>query len=217
MRFALEALQANDGDCLLLHYAASAGQPVYVLIDGGSAGVYKSVLKPRLDELRGQNLLDVRMVMVSHIDADHITGVLDLFRSLKDLQDQGTDPFCRIRTLWFNAFEEVHGNAHPTVVAAVTAASLGGPPLQGLDDVTQAVVASVPQGNQLRDFATQLTIDLNQGAGGPLVLSPDAGQRIVPIADGLTFTILAPPKAQLDRLAQEWNKARAAHPSNPAA
>src|SRR6476620_10891113 len=103
MRFALEALQANDGDCLLLHYSGTTGVPAHVLIDGGSQGVYKSVLKPRLDSLRGHDVLDLRMVLVSHIDADHITGVLDLFRSIKEQQDQGADPFCRIRTLWHNA------------------------------------------------------------------------------------------------------------------
>jgi hypothetical protein len=118
--------------------------------------------------------------------------------------------------LWFNAFEDVHGVAHPTVVAAA-AASLGGPPLQGLDDMTQAVVASVPQGNRLRGYATQLAIPFNQGAGGPLVLSAETGQQRVPIASGLTFTILAPTRTQLDRLEQEWAKAKATHPVDPAA
>ena len=33
-----------------------------VLIDGGSRGIYKNVLKPRLDALRGQDPLDLRMV-----------------------------------------------------------------------------------------------------------------------------------------------------------
>ena len=225
MRFALEALQANDGDCLLLHYcsgAAGAAEDahVLVLIDGGPRGVYRSVLKPRLDqlrgELRGQSPLDLRMVMVSHIDGDHISGIVDLFRSLDELRNQGADPFCRIRTLWFNSFEQVHGVAHPTVMAA-TAASLGGPPIRGLDEMTQAVVASVPQGNSLRHFATQLVIPFNEGAGGPLVISPPVGQLKVPIADGLTFTILAPAKAQLDRLAHDWTTARAAHPADPAA
>src|SRR4249919_4175548 len=126
MRFALEALQANDGDCLLLHFAGGAGDAVTrVLIDGGSQGIYKRVLKPRLDALRGQDPLDLRMVMVSHIDADHITGIVDLFKALSEQQNAGDDPFCRVRTIWFNAFEQVHGAAHPTVAAA-TAASLGG-------------------------------------------------------------------------------------------
>ena len=157
MRFALEALQANDGDCLLLHYRRRRRRrrhAVLVLIDGGSQGIYKTVLKPRIDALRGQDPLDLRMVMVSHIDADHITGIVDLFKVLSEQQNAGDDPFCRIRTLWFNAFEQVHGATHPAVAAA-TAASLGGPAIPGLDEQTQAVVASMPQGNQLRRLATR--------------------------------------------------------------
>jgi len=101
MRFALEALQANDGDCLLLHYSpatvpAGGLAPVLVLIDGGSRGVYNTVLKPRIDALRGQQPLDLRMVMVSHIDLDHITGIVDLFKVLSDQQQSGAEPFCRM-------------------------------------------------------------------------------------------------------------------------
>ena len=217
MRFALEALQANDGDCLLLHFSRGGGDAVTrVLIDGGSAGVYKKVLKPRLDALRGQQPLDLRMVMVSHIDADHITGILDLFKVMSEQQNAGDDPFCQVRTLWFNSFEQIHGQTHPTVAAA-TAASLGGPAIQGLDEQTQAVVASIPQGNRLRQLATDLHVGFNEGAGTPLVVSLTAGARRVAIAPGLTFTILAPPQAQLDRLEQDWNKAQADHPADPAA
>jgi len=219
MRFALEALQANDGDCLLLHFSDGAGAavtPVLVLIDGGSRGIYKNVLKPRLDALRGQDPLDLRMVMVSHIDADHITGIVDLFKVLSEQQNAGDDPFCRVRTIWFNAFEQVHGPAHP-IVAAATAASLGGPAIPGLDEQTQAVVASIPQGNELRRLATDLDVVFNEGAGTPLVMSLAAGARTVPIAPGLTFTILAPPKAQLDRLEHDWTTAQADHPADPAA
>jgi hypothetical protein len=216
MRFALEALQANDGDCLLLHYAADGRGTTRVLIDGGSRGIYRSVLKPRIDSLRGRDPLALRMVMVSHIDADHITGILDLFKALGDQQDAGDDPFCRIETLWFNSFEQVHGAAHPTVAAA-TAAAIGGVAIAGLDQQTQAVVASIPQGNRLRQLATDLRVEFNEGAGADLVVSLTAGARTVTIAPGLTFTILAPPKAQLDRLEHDWNAAQTAHPADPAA
>ena len=217
MQFALEALQANDGDCLLLHYAAAPGNATTrVLIDGGSRGIYRSIIKPRLDALRGPQPLDLRMVMVSHIDADHITGVLDLFKALSEQQTAGEDLFCRIRTLWFNSFEQVHGATHPTVAAA-TAASLGGPAIPGLNDQTQAVVASIPQGNTLRKLAKDLFVDFNDGAGAPLVVSLTAGARTVAITPGLTFTILAPTQALLDRLSADWNAAQASHPADPAA
>jgi hypothetical protein len=216
-RLALEALQANDGDCLLLHFEPPGATPVRILLDGGSRGIYRSIIKRRFDELRGDGPLDLRMAIVSHIDADHITGVLDLFKTLAELQDDGEEPFCRIRTLWHNAFTDMHGNTPASVESGAVGASLEGQPVAGLDDFTAAVVASVPQGNKLRQYATQLTIPINQGVDGPMVLAPEQGALRMPIADGLTFTVLAPHKAQLDRLRAEWEKAKAAHPAEPAA
>ena len=219
MVFTLEALQANDGDCLILHYQkAAAGKPTRVLIDGGSAGVYSSILKPRLDELRGDEPLELRMVMTSHIDSDHITGILDLFKALAEQRDDGAEEFCRIQTLWHNSFEKLHGGQPAAMHSATVAASLDGVvPPRGLEPVTAAVVASVPQGNQLRKAASHLAIPINQGAAGDPVAAPARGQKIVPIADGLTFTVLAPNAVQLERLEEAFEAARAAHGADDAA
>ena len=219
MVFTLEALQANDGDCLILHYQKSAtAKPVRVLIDGGSAGVYSSVLKPRLDALRAGKPLDLRMVMTSHIDADHITGILDLFKALAQRREDGDEEFCRVETLWHNSFEKLHGSQPAAAQSAAVAASLDGvAPPKGLNQVTAAVVASVPQGNQLRKAAVQLGVPINQGAGGDPVAAPAHGKKVVPIADGLTFTILAPNAVQLERLEDAFRAAKAEHGSNDAA
>jgi hypothetical protein len=219
MIFTLEALQANDGDCLILHYQKTAtAKPVRILIDGGSAGVYSSVLKPRLDQLRARKVLDLRMVMTSHIDSDHITGVLDLFKALGQLRDDGGDEFCHIETLWHNSFEKLHGGQPAAAQSATVAASLDGVvPPHGLNQMTAAVVASVPQGNQLRKAAVHLGVPINQGAAGDLVAAPARGQKVAPIADGLTFTVLAPNTVQLKRLEEAFLAAKAAHGPDDAA
>jgi beta-lactamase superfamily II metal-dependent hydrolase len=205
-----EALQANDGDCLLLHYQPPGGAPVHVLIDGGSAGIYKSILKPRLDQLRGQRPLQLRMAMVSHIDSDHITGMLDLFKTLAEQQANGDDGFCRIQTLWHNSFQVLHGGKAAVAQSATVAASIDGVvPPEGLDWETEAVIASVPEGNRLRELAMQIDVPINQGAAGPLVRATSQGLRTVKIADGLTFTVLAPHDAQLARLRADFEKAAA--------
>src|SRR5262245_6880943 len=84
-RFKLEALEAKAGDSLLLHLGTDE-KPILVLIDGGPGGVYSGSLRPRLEELRkarapGNSLL-IDMVMVSHIDDDHINGILQLAREM---------------------------------------------------------------------------------------------------------------------------------------
>ena len=83
MFFSLDVLRARKGDCLMLHFG-SEQDPHLVLIDGGPSDVYGPFLKPRLQhihEKRGfqeQEALPVDVVMVSHVDDDHIKGILDL-------------------------------------------------------------------------------------------------------------------------------------------
>jgi hypothetical protein len=217
MRITLEALQANDGDCLLLHYARTGAATVRILVDGGSRGIYTSVLRPRIDQLRHGATLSLRLVLVSHIDLDHITGVLDLFTAMERAQDDGLDPFCRVRTLWHNSFERVHADRQATVQSAAVSASVGGTPPPGLDAKTAAVVASVRQGAALRDTAERLGIPLNEGAADALVRAPAAGLRQIAIAPGLKMTVLGPNDAQLRRLDDDWRESQAAHPADPAA
>ena len=80
MIFSLEALQAFHGDSLLLH-AGTAAEPVLLLIDGGPSGTWETSLQPRLEELRaeraGDGALQIDLAMVSHIDSDHVAGMVD--------------------------------------------------------------------------------------------------------------------------------------------
>ena len=217
MKLTLEALQANEGDCLLMHYEQAAAKPVRILIDGGSAGIYRQVLKPRLDELRGDGRLDLRMVMVSHVDGDHISGILDLLKDLERRQEDGEEAFCKIRTLWHNSFEKVHGGRTAAAQSAAVGAAMGGVAPTGLEAKAAAVVASIKQGAALRDAAQRLNIPLNQGAKADLVRAPKRTVRKIDVAPGLTFTILGPRDEQLEKLDEDWRAAKLANPANPQA
>ncbi|MEA2329697.1 MAG: hypothetical protein QOE68_4656, partial [Thermoanaerobaculia bacterium] len=85
MTVKFEALRAKYGDSLMLHFGPDDDRQL-VLIDGGPDGVWDDALRPRLDQLRveqnpddGQPL-QIALMMVSHLDADHITGILKLMR-----------------------------------------------------------------------------------------------------------------------------------------
>jgi hypothetical protein len=218
MRLTIDTLQANDGDCLLVHYARFGSPTLRILIDGGSRGIYRQVLRPRLDQLRHGAPLDLRMALVSHIDADHITGILDLFRDMEKVQDDGGDAFCKVRTLWHNAFEQLHGGRRAAVQSAAVGAALGGIVPAGLTGKAAAVVASVRQGADLRDVAERLGIARNEGAVEDLVRAPEGRRpRVVNIAPGLSLTVLGPRDEQLQKLDEEWRRSEVAHPENPEA
>jgi hypothetical protein len=210
--FTLEALQAHDGDCLLLHYGSGQDRKL-ILIDGGPTGTYKSILKTRLDQLRGTGTLDLRLAIVSHIDLDHITGILDLLKNLYELQSGGKPQTYRIRSLWHNSFEKLAGVKKAAVENKAVGAAVSGSPIRlaGLDDKVKAVVASVKQGNDLRNYAVKLGIKLNVETKGELVCAPETGRKTILIDPdaGLTFTILGPREAELKDLENEWEKSKA--------
>src|SRR5205823_2855929 len=98
--FTLEALQARKGDSLILHFGDS-NSPQFGVIDGGPSTVYEKSLKPRLSQLSEKfatpGELNLAFVMVSHIDDDHIRGILQW---LADWQrDKST--ICHIGDFWF--------------------------------------------------------------------------------------------------------------------
>ncbi len=208
MAFQLEAVQGNDGDCLILHYDAGS-QPGLILIDGGSRGVYRGFLKKRLEELRAKSkLLDLRLVMVSHIDADHITGLLDMCKEQAEMLDDGKTPPYKIHSLWHNSFSKLAGKNTAVKESSIVGASMTGAVPAGLTRETEAVVASVAQGNDLRRYASKITT-INKEVGADVVQAPAKGKKVVQIDDGLTFTILGPHEAELEALEESWKTSKA--------
>jgi beta-lactamase superfamily II metal-dependent hydrolase len=219
----LEALQANDGDCLLLRYGADS-KPSVILIDGGSAGVYRDVLSKRLDQLRGRSpALNLRLVVVSHIDADHITGLLDMFKQMSESVNDRVEPRWTVTSLWHNGFEKVVGSHPPSAATAtVAAAAAGAANLQDLieglnDEKAVAVVASVKQGKDLQNLAKTTATKINAETKGKLIVARETGRTDIPIDMSLKFTILGPRETQLLKLEKEWNKSKAKHPVNESA
>ncbi len=94
----LEMLPAREGDCLLLSYHdPAAGLRRHVLIDGGRAGTWPH-LKARLERLPA-NERALELLVVTHVDRDHIEGVLAMLG----------DPGCPVtfKDVWFNGYRHL--------------------------------------------------------------------------------------------------------------
>jgi hypothetical protein len=214
MLFSLEALQAGKGDCLILHYGTPAA-PRFIVIDGGPAGIYSQSLEPRLRKLSRKwsgkdGQLPIDMLVVSHIDDDHIRGVNDWMRALQD----GESTPCRIATLWYNSFDAILGNAATelrTRVAAFTGASAeesGAVPLSVLSG--KVITASVAQGRELRERADAMGIPLNLGFDG--LAAAQTGANAISRPDGLKLRVVAPSIARLRDLQKDWDENVRANP-----
>lgn len=94
--FRLTAFPANDGDCLLLSYGTEA-KLRHILIDGGRRGAYVH-LRPAMEEIaRRGEAIDLHVL--THIDADHIEGMLALAEDDKI-------PVVP-KHVWYNGFDQM--------------------------------------------------------------------------------------------------------------
>lgn len=211
--FTLEPLKARYGDCLLLHFGP-ANAPGTILIDGGPARVYGESLRPRLELLAANRPGDpfkIDLLMVSHIDEDHILGILDFTEEWREDQTNAW-PF-KVDVLWHNSFERIVGDAPGAVEASILAsfgtASLGDIADLDADDHERAaaykVLASVGQGSRLRNDAEALGLDVNPGFDTKLV-TPRANKQPEPPLNGLSLHVVGPLPEQIEALRDKFAK-----------
>ncbi|WP_433073006.1 ComEC/Rec2 family competence protein [Dactylosporangium sp. CA-052675] len=159
-----EFLAAGPGDACLVRWDGRA-----ILVDGGRHGTYESAIKGRFQRLEA--------VCVTHVDDDHIGGVLAMLGALHREQQDQLEPSVVIERLWFN---------HAAEILKVPA------------DVVRG--ASFAQGGNLRRLATALGLRRNEPFGDVI------RQGVTASLHGLDVTVIAPGPAALDTLAAKWQR-----------
>jgi ribonuclease BN (tRNA processing enzyme) len=164
-----------------VHYGTKKS-PRLAVVDGGPGGVYADALKPRLMEIRAERkladdvALPIELMMVSHLDADHITGILELMRKLRELRQEKKALPWKVARFWHNAFDDLVTD-------------------------TSNMLASVGQGRELRDLVKFFGLDGNPPFKG-IVKEPHEPIRF----DGLELTVLGPDEQNLATLQKDWDK-----------
>jgi beta-lactamase superfamily II metal-dependent hydrolase len=218
----LTVFQSDQGDCLLL---TDSGGTTRILVDGGMPAAYSQHVAPALGELRKKNK-NLDLVYVSHVDRDHIGGVLrmlddEVLWRVHDHQiGPGKNPAHKppkaprppkILNLWHNGFNDVlEDDADPIEqVLSAMAPVLSGAELESLRNAGLAqagLVSSVRDAFEVsrRISPQQLKIPLNKQAGGKLFMLKKGAK---PIKLGpLVITVVAPTAKHLEKLRQEWKK-----------
>ena len=77
-----------------------------MLVDGGTSQTYEKDLKPTLEALLHKER-KIDLVVLSHIDNDHILGLLDLFEDIKTNKESKNDNVIHIGRLWHNSFSDI--------------------------------------------------------------------------------------------------------------
>jgi hypothetical protein len=179
--FRISMLPAADGDCFLVETSGPAGTH-RLLIDGGRQATARTYLRPLIATLAPVDSFMIDLMVLTHVDADHIEGLLDLL---------GADDAPRFRGVWFNDYRHLK-----------IAAGLAPPEAR---PAPRTPVLGVRQGI---DFATAVArhrCEWNAAfAGGPVMVEPQGQLPRFPLASGATVTLLGPPKIKLAAFLDEW-------------
>jgi hypothetical protein len=197
-RLRLWVVQAQFGDCLLVE-GRTRDRTRRILIDGGPGGTYQVALRPVLvDIARAGGRIDT--AVLSHIDNDHVLGLLDLFEELRNPPvDGAAGALPPIGGLWHNSFARAVGGAdiEPKVRAVLRDGGRFGAAMPAV----AGVLRGVGEGDALRAAVLALGIPLDAGFSGGQVL---VGQGEPPGLDPLKVTVVGPSRSILDRLRTQW-------------
>jgi metal-dependent hydrolase (beta-lactamase superfamily II) len=97
-------VQAEFGDCFILESKSRNGS-ITMLLDGGPYQTFRKHLKPTLQKLPLNGKID--LMVLSHIDNDHIIGLLDLLVEIKTQRENGIKELAKIVSMWHNSFKDL--------------------------------------------------------------------------------------------------------------
>lgn len=218
----LTVFQSDQGDCLLL----TAEDGTTILVDGGMRDSYTEHVAKNLAKV---DKLD--LICVSHIDRDHISGVLQLLDDMvawkvyEYQRDGGNTGFKKpvspkppdVHAIWHNAFGELVEDNDDALGSQLVQnmqltnvrTLLSGDKAEALAEVAEQyvnLVSSMREGLEVsrRVGPRQLGIPLNEPTGGKLIFV-DTAPSVIPLGT-MDVTVIGPFRRDLEALRKEWNQ-----------
>ena len=169
-------LPAKEGDCLVVSYGDDANRK-YILIDGGRAWTYRNALKKYLAE---SSIRELELVVITHVDRDHIDGILAL------VEDPEFD--LPVKNVWFNTYDHLNNVAIVTVDEDDDE-EFGG--RMGEDLSTLLIGKGWPWNKHFDGFAVEL--------------NDEPSRNNIQLGD-VRLTLLSPDREKLEKLEPTWEK-----------
>lgn len=225
MNFSIEMLQAKKGDSMILHYGTN-DIPKIAIFDGGpgwklkSNSVYFKSLRPRLMEIKNKfyknKPLPIELITISHVDDDHIYGILQLLDEIIEAKDKNKPlPFI-VKNIWFNSFEKITRNPQVTsanlnLVDFITKHMQTLEKYSWINESSLIFLFGIGQGKQLVDRIDELKIPVNKefkysySLRGKLVRTYGEKKPIL-LNKKVRTKIINPDERILKLLQSEWGK-----------
>lgn len=175
---------AYNGDCIIIEHKTNH----FILIDGGYANTYHKYLFPFLSEV-AQNGGILDLVVVTHIDADHISGII------KHLEEYPS--LIPIKNIWYNGYRHIQSivvtnENHEDIIHNNI--------VKDVCDLEPKQV-SAKQGCTLSSLIQRSGYSWNEQFKGNAVLGPAIKE-----VDDIKLYLLSPTSAELKGLCKYWKK-----------
>ena len=200
----LIVVQAEFGDCLLLQ-SSDGSNPISILIDGGPSQTYEKYLKPTLNTvLHGRNL---DLVILSHIDNDHVLGLLDLFEAIKREKESGDSQVLKVSDLWHNSFSDlIRSDNYANKLMQNLFSSNQFFAIENENKIGElpaiGALKGIREGRDLTKLSQDLKIPINSQFGGDLI-DTKKDDKVIRF-ENLNFYILGPTQKNLEKLRKIW-------------
>ena len=175
--FQITMLPAKEGDCLVITYGDDDNRN-HLIIDSGRSWTYSNALKQYLDEY---DIREPELLVITHVDRDHIDGILPLVKDELLSMIPGE--------VWFNTRGHLDGDKiiNPNV-----------------NDPVEAFGAKM--GEALSSEVIRRNWPWNRlFGGGPVECADDFEDNIFQIGN-LRLTLLSPDRKKLEALIPDWDK-----------
>jgi hypothetical protein len=198
----LNVLQAAYGDCMILKSGSqsksSQTNSYHFLIDGGPASTYNAGLRGELQKIR-ENGGRVDLLIVSHVDNDHINGLLKLMQDLSLQKASNKRWTIEIDALWYNAFsrtigEHIEGRLRNLLRNTQTVFKTRSRALM--------TVRGIREGHDLYQYAHDLAIEINPQFNNDIIVV-NARPKELKFGD-IKFFVIGPTRKNLEDLRKQW-------------
>ncbi|WP_404310640.1 AVAST type 1 anti-phage system MBL fold metallo-hydrolase Avs1a [Neorhodopirellula lusitana] len=191
----IKMFAACDGDAFLVNHETSRHQ-TNILVDAGYAATFNDFISGEVAEAK---VLD--LVISTHVDADHISGLLQL---LKQNQNAPEDKTVDIRRFWHNSLRCLSLNTVPDELSAGDRELLyeiRGRGYQASGETTGSEI-SARQGSSLASLLSKGDIDWNVESGS----KPIEASQVTDLNSEVKITVIGPTKERLQKLRDWWLK-----------
>jgi hypothetical protein len=196
----IKMFAARNGDAFLIK--EDSANNAAILIDGGYASTMHESILPELRDMHA-NGKKLGLVIATHIDADHISGLLELIKT-NGKADSPT--IIEIERVWHNSLRSMPGTKSSATLSPVDQDILNEIRRQGFplskDEAASTEEISTRQGSSLAALLLKGGYFWNNGEGRQSVDTENV--REVELTNGISIRVLGPKPCRLEELRRQW-------------